>query len=182
MMIAYIAALLAGLTLAVRVMVAGVLKPLPLGALPEFAIARRARYSPSLFAAGLTSFGVVGAALVRLGAPGGAARLALACAAAAAAVSVASLLLKWWALSPVAPADPEDDPRFSLQGLPARITRAVVGDVPGEVTFRADGQPHVLPARAIDGGELAAGTEVVLDRIEGGMAWVEAWTQVEARL
>ena len=182
MMIAYIAALLAGLVLAMRVMVAGVLKPLPPGAPPESDVARRARYSPALFACGLTVFGVAGAALAQLGSPSGIARFLLACAAAGAAVLAAGLVLRLWALSPNAPADPEDDPRYALRGLPAQITRAVHGGAAGEVTFHSNGVRQRLPARAIDGAELAAGTDVVLDRIEDGTAWVEAWTQVEARL
>ena len=178
----YIAALLAGLALAVRVMVAGVLRPLPPGTLPESTGARRARYSPALFAAGLTVSGVVGAALARGGARNGLACFVLAISTGGLAVLAAGLMLKLWALSPNAPADPEDDPRFSLQGLPARVTRRVTGHAAGEVAFRSDGEDRVLPARTIDDTDLPAGTDVALDRIEDGTAWVEAWTRVEARL
>ena len=182
MIIAFVAALLAGLVLAVRVMVAGVLKPMPVGAPIESDIARRARYSPALFAAGLSVFGAVGATLTRLDAAGSVARVVLATVAAGMAVAAAGLVLRLWALSPSAPADPEDDPRYVLQGLPAKVSRTVPAGAMGEVSFRLDGTPQVLPARAIDGTELPAGTEVVLDRIVEGTAWVETWTQVEARL
>ena len=41
---------------------------------------------------------------------------------------------------------------------------------------------RVLPARSFDDGTLAAGTEVVIERIEDDIAYVEAWLEVEKRL
>jgi hypothetical protein len=39
-----------------------------------------------------------------------------------------------------------------------------------------------MPARAIDDQLVRAGTEVVIERIENGVAFVEEWAAVEKRL
>jgi hypothetical protein len=39
-----------------------------------------------------------------------------------------------------------------------------------------------MPARAIDDHAVRAGTEVVIERIENGVAFVEEWAEVEKRL
>ena len=45
-----------------------------------------------------------------------------------------------------------------------------------------DGSEYRLPARTLDGSALATGTDVVIDRVELGVAFVESWARVEARL
>ncbi|MBI2795510.1 MAG: hypothetical protein HYX65_02265 [Gemmatimonadetes bacterium] len=182
MIVLYIAALLAGPALAVRVMVAGVLRLPPAGAPAEAIPARRARLSPALGAAGATVFGLVGAAMTRLAVPGAGLRFVSALLAGAVAVGGAGLVLKLWALDPRAPLDPEDDPGHRLQGTPATVTRAPSPTGNGEVAFRYDGVRRVLPARAVDGRPLAAGIEVVIDHVTDGVAWVEGWARVEARM
>ena len=54
--------------------------------------------------------------------------------------------------------------------------------VDGEVAFDIEGDHRVLRARSFDDGALAAGTEVVIERIENDVAYVEAWMEVEKRL
>jgi hypothetical protein len=39
-----------------------------------------------------------------------------------------------------------------------------------------------VPAKSLTGKTLASGEEVVIDRIEGGIAFVEEWSVVEQRL
>jgi len=34
----------------------------------------------------------------------------------------------------------------------------------------------------LDGTPVAVGTEVIIDRVEGGVAYVESWVEVEQRL
>jgi hypothetical protein len=41
---------------------------------------------------------------------------------------------------------------------------------------------YATPALSLDGTAVAAGTEVVIDRLEEGVAYVEPWVQVEQRL
>jgi membrane-bound ClpP family serine protease len=69
----------------------------------------------------------------------------------------------------------------SLQGLPARVTRLVDGRG-GEVEYRDEGSMRRAPARSVDGSTHPVGTEVVIDRTEGDVVYVEAWSRVEERL
>lgn len=180
--VVYITALLAGLALAVRVMIAGVVRPSPVLSATESVPARRTRLSPALGAVGATVLGVAGAALSKLDLLGGGARFLVALFAAGLAVGGAGLVLQLWALNPSAPPDPEDDARRQLQGFPATVTGVLSAAGVGEITFRYNGVQQVLPARAIDGVEFPSGAEVVIDRIDSGTAWVESWAQVESRL
>jgi hypothetical protein len=50
------------------------------------------------------------------------------------------------------------------------------------VAFEVGQQQRVLPARSLDDLALAAGTEVVIERIENDVAYVESWMEVEKRL
>lgn len=93
------------------------------------------------------------------------------------------VLVKRWAI-PAAIADQPDE-RFVLMGHFARVT-APIGDavgVPGTISYEVDGVSHVVAARALDDGTtIAAGTDVVIERIEEGVAYVEPWSQVEQRI
>lgn len=75
-----------------------------------------------------------------------------------------------------------DDPRYVLQGHVARVTAPIAGNAEGEIAYSVEGASHVARARALDGADVGAGTEVVIERIEDGVAWVEPWSQVEERL
>jgi hypothetical protein len=95
-------------------------------------------------------------------------------------MAVQSLLIARWAI-PAARAEHPDE-RYLLQGTIGRITRAVPSQGEGEMQYTLDGTTYTLPARGIDGNEVAADVEVVLDRVEAGVAYVEPWAQVEQRL
>jgi hypothetical protein len=71
---------------------------------------------------------------------------------------------------------------FGLQGTIGRITHHVPEDGTGEMQYTLDNRTYTLPARGVDGGALATDVEVVLDRVEAGVAYVEPWAQVEQRL
>lgn len=80
--------------------------------------------------------------------------------------------------------DPEDDPRYRWQGHVAHLTQAIPASHGGRgrVAFVFDGQPFDFPAVSIDGEPIDADTEVVVERIDDGLATVERWAVVEARL
>ena len=70
----------------------------------------------------------------------------------------------------------------SFRGILARVTKPIRGGVDGEVTYDIGKSSHQLKARSFDAAAIAEGTEVVIERIEGDVAYVEAWQEVEKRL
>lgn len=91
--------------------------------------------------------------------------------------------------------DPEDDPKYRFQGHVARVTVPIVeqsgtGAALGRITFEFDGKRYELGARwspeaDLAGGKLATAqidTEVVIEFIDGDVAYVEPWAVVEQRL
>jgi murein DD-endopeptidase MepM/ murein hydrolase activator NlpD len=87
--------------------------------------------------------------------------------------------------------DPEDDPRYRFQGHVARVITAIAGaGQSGRIAFDFDGRRHEFGARwspeaDLGDGTLAAapvGTEVVIEFIDGDVAFVEPWAVVEKRL
>jgi membrane protein implicated in regulation of membrane protease activity len=92
---------------------------------------------------------------------------------------IGNIVVKRWAI-PAAIADQPDE-RFVLMGHLGRVT-APIGDDAGTIAYEVDGVRHVERARALDGTAIAAGTDVVIERIEDGIAWVEPWSQVEQRI
>lgn len=95
---------------------------------------------------------------------------------------IGNIVVKRWAI-PAAIADQPDE-RFVLMGHFARVT-APIGEGeenPGAITYEIDGVTRTAGARALDGSPVAEGTDVVIERIEDGVAWVEPWSQVEQRI
>jgi hypothetical protein len=86
--------------------------------------------------------------------------------------------------------DPEDDPRYRFQGHVARVIEPIeVGKSAGtgRVAFDFEGQRHDLRAVwAVEAVPVAGsgvpGSEVVIERVEEGVAYVEPWAAVEERL
>ena len=176
----FLAAFVAGIVLGVLVMMHGVekvqsalpLKPLPDGRYPASA------WKPAV-AGFLTVFGLVGYATHR-GADGVVLRgLGVATSLGLAGAWLAAIVVTRWAI-PSALADQHDE-RFLLMGHIGRVS-APIGAGDGRVTYVVDGVEHAMPARAIDGTTIAAGTDVVIERIEGGVAYVEPWSEVEQRI
>jgi len=97
-----------------------------------------------------------------------------------AAFALQSLLIARWAI-PSARAD-EPDPRYLLQGTLARVTRTADGEKAGELVYDLDGHQCTLPVRSLDGSALPLGTDVVIDRVDAGVAFAEPWAAVEQRL
>ena len=97
-----------------------------------------------------------------------------------AAFALQSVLIARWAI-PGARADQMDE-RYLLQGTLGLVTKDIPDTGDGQIRYALEGREYLLPARNFETGGLASGTEVVIERIEGGVAYVEVWTQVEQRL
>jgi hypothetical protein len=176
MTIVFLASFIGGLLLAVRIMIAGVERPRAAHPAGE----RSFRLSPPVVSAFAAVFGIVGYIMARrqLGTVVTALGVAV-FAGGVVAVITARLVRDWWK---VTPEHETDDERFVLQGHVAQVTRPIGAGVDGEVTFEHEGTRHVHRARGLDDASLAAGDEVVIERIEDDIAYVESWTEVEKRL
>lgn len=89
------------------------------------------------------------------------------------------VLMAKWALRGSIPVHSDED---DINGQVATVTREITAENAGEIRWYAWGKEHVLPARAIGETEITAGTEVVIDVVENGVARVELWSVVEERL
>ena len=90
------------------------------------------------------------------------------------------LLIAGWAV-PSAAREVEDQ-RYLLQGCPARVTRAVAPAEPGEIAFEFEGRQQKLRACSLDGKLIPLSAEVVIERVEDGVAYVELWTTIARQL
>lgn len=75
-----------------------------------------------------------------------------------------------------------DDPRFTLQGCVAVVTRDIPADAEGEISFEVGPATQSLRARHIGEGGIPAGDEVCIEHVDDGVAFVERWSLVERRL
>jgi membrane protein implicated in regulation of membrane protease activity len=172
----YLASFVVGLLLAVRIMIYGVERPREDHPAGE----RSFRLSPAVIVAFTILFGLCGYTLARETTVGAAAIAAIAAAVGVvAAVTAAHLVRRWWTITPE---HDVDDERYVLQGHLARVTKTVGADVEGEVSFDIGTERRVVRARSVDTTPIGPGTEVVIERIDGDVAYVEAWAEVEKRL
>jgi len=99
----------------------------------------------------------------------------------------------WWLVqhsAAIPSTDPEDDPKYRFQGHVARVTESIEGSASrpkGRIAFTFDGKPYEFQARWTPGeweqqGHGRAQSEVVIERVEGDVAFVEPWSVVEERL
>jgi membrane protein implicated in regulation of membrane protease activity len=182
----FLASFVAGLALGVYAMLRGVERP-PRGVRGEpvdqfgraIAEARRSLKAPTLGAC-LTLVGATGYLLTRYTALGPGARLALALLAGVVGIVGAIVLIAKW----VVPAAQHDivDERYLLQGHPARVSAPIRGAADGEITYDIGGTQYAAKARSIDDVPVAVGTDVIIERVEDGVAYVEPWVQVEQRI
>jgi membrane protein implicated in regulation of membrane protease activity len=176
----FLASFLLGLVLSVLAMIHGVQR----GEIPSFPtppeIERpRARLSWPIVAAFLTVFGVVGYPMSRYSSLAPTPILLVSVAAGALAAFGAVLLVAKWAI-PSAMRD-EVDERYVYMGHIARVTRPITS-TDGAIEYTVDGTTHALDARSIDGSTVPPETEVVIERVESGTAYVEPWVTVEKRI
>jgi hypothetical protein len=176
MTILFLASFIGGLLLAVRIMIAGVERPRADHPSGE----RSFRLSPPMLSALATVFGITGYILSRRQLGTVVTQIAWAAVLGGlASFATARLVRDWWK---VTPEHETDDERFVLQGHIARVTKAIGSDVEGEVAFEVGDERHVLRARGLDATALATGADVVIERIEDEIAYVESWAEVEKRL
>jgi hypothetical protein len=175
--ILFLVAFIGGLVLAVFAMLHGV----------EYARRRRNRSrAPSPFfnlpavAAFAVGFGAVGyplASRTRLPAWG---ILLIAIGGGALSITGMITLLARWALRGLpSPFSSEDQ---EIQGQFAVVTREITPAGEGEISYEYLGRRELVPARSLGTNAVSAGSEVVIDKIEDGVAYVEEWTVVEQRL
>lgn len=90
-----------------------------------------------------------------------------------------TLLARWALRGLSAPFSSEDQ---EIQGHLAVVTRDISPAREGEISYEHLGKHEQVPARSIGTNVIPTGSEVVIDRIEDGVAFVEEWAVVEQRL
>jgi len=176
-MMFFLAAFIGGLVLAVFAMLHGV----------EYMRRRRNRSrAPSPFfnlpavAAFAVGFGAIGYPLAsRTRLPAWAIVL-IAIGGGALAITGMITLLAQWALRGLS--TPFSAETFEIQGQLAVVTRDISPAQDGEISYDRLGKSELVPARSLGATVVVTGSEVVIDRIEDGVAFVEEWAVVEQRL
>jgi hypothetical protein len=183
----FLASLILGLLVGVFAMLHGVERPAPTagGDLLPRADAPppprpSARLNLPMIAGFATLFGATGYLLLRYSTLPSPWVVALASLDGALGAAGAVAVVAKWALRG-APLE-SDDPHHLIQGHPARVTAPIGADAPGEITFELQGGRHTVRARSVDGAPVAVGDEVVIERIENDVAYVESWSVVEGRI
>ncbi|HEU4642322.1 MAG TPA: hypothetical protein VFS44_07685 [Gemmatimonadaceae bacterium] len=127
-----------------------------------------------------TLFGLVGYPLAKYSALGAIAMVGIAAAVAIAGGIGMMVLIAGWAV-PSAQREVTDE-RYVLQGHLAHVTRAIGPDGAGEITYEHEGVRHRLAASSLDGKAIAPDVDVVIERVEDGVAYVELWSTIEEQL
>jgi hypothetical protein len=169
----FIAALILGLILGVAAMMRGI----------DRHLAKRGRVAPfnmPTIGSFLSVTGAVGYPIARYAELGPMATWAIALAAGLAAATGVFWLIAGY-IVPSAAHDVEDE-RYLLQGHPARVTRAITPEADGEIAFEAHGAWTTVVARALGSEIIASGAEVVIERVEDGVAHVELWSRIADEL
>ncbi len=185
MQLFYLAAFLTGLVLGVYAMIRGV-ERIGSGRSPELdalgrpiGSARMVLTAPTA-GAFATLFGITGYLLWRYSQLVLSAQLAVAGFVALFGTIVATRAVTRWATQ-AAEQDVVDE-RYLLQGHPAQVVAAIATGSTGQIAYVVGGKQYAVSAQSLDGTPVAVGTEVVIDRVENGVAYVEPWVQVEQRL
>jgi membrane protein implicated in regulation of membrane protease activity len=185
MQFTYLAAFLTGLVLGVYAMIRGV-ERIGSGHSPELdalgrpvGSTRMALTAPTI-GAFATVFGISGYLLWRYAQLAIPAQLAVAIFVAILGAVAATRAVAHWATQ-AAKHDVVDE-RYLLQGHPAEVVSAIASSATGEIAYVVGGKRYAVSAHSLDGTPVAVGTEVIIDRVENGIAYVEPWVQVEQRL
>jgi membrane protein implicated in regulation of membrane protease activity len=172
---AFVGLFFLGLIAAVRVMLYGVERQRPVGDSSP----RSFSVSPAIVASFAVVAGMVGYLLAKFDlSPAGIWSVAIGAGLIAGGVTVRAVA-RWWQ---VVPEHDVDDERYVLQGSLGRVVALIAERGLGKVSLEGGPPSRVMPARAIDDHSVAVGTEVVIERIEDGVAYVEQWAEVEKRL
>ena len=89
-------------------------------------------------------------------------------------------LLAQWALRGRSASSASDE--HEIQGQLAVVTRDITPSTDGEISYEYLGRREVVAARSLGVNAVRSGSDVVIDRIENGVAYVEEWAVVELRL
>ena len=172
--IVFLASFIGGLLLAVFAMLHGV----------EHARRNRSK-APSAFfnlpaiAAFAVGFGAAGYPLVTRSRLPSWAILLISIGSGALAITGMITLLAQWALRDAGPPSAQHE---EIQGQLAVVSQEIAAGRAGEITYEILGRELRIPARGFTERPMFVGAEVVIDRIENGMAFVEEWSVVEQRL
>ena len=186
MQLVYLLAFLAGLVLGVYAMIRGVERIGTRGRSPELDATGRPIGTPRFaFTAPTTGafatvFGITGYLLWRYTALSVGTQLIIGLAAGLVGAVLATTAVARWATQ-AAEHDVVDE-RYLLQGHPAQVVSAIAATQTGEIAYLVGGKRYEVIAQSLDGTPVDVGTEVVIDRVENGVAYVEPWAQVEQRL
>jgi len=172
--VVFLASFIGGLLLAVFAMLHGV----------EHARRNRSR-APSAFfnlpaiAAFAVGFGAAGYPLVTRSRLPAWAILLISIGSGALAITGMITLLAKWALRDADLLSAQHD---EIQGQLAVVSQEIAAGSSGEIAYEILGRELRIPARGLGEKPMSVGAEVVIDRIENGMAFVEEWSVVEQRL
>jgi hypothetical protein len=125
-------------------------------------------------------FGIVGYLLVRYTTLDVAPILVIALVVGLAAAGGTVGLIAGWAV-PSAAREVTDE-RYVLQGHFGRVTQSIPECGAGEITYELDGAHHAVIARSLNGQAVARDAEVVIERVEDGVAYVELWSTIVREL
>lgn len=169
----FIAALILGLALGTAAMMRGI----------DRHLARRGRVGPintPTVAAFLTVVGAVGYPIARYSSVGPVATWAISVASGLLAATAVFWLLAGYVV-PAAAKDVEDE-RFRLQGQLARVIRSITPGGDGLIEYEDNGLLETLAARGLSDEAVAEGADVVIERVENGVAHVELWSRIADEL
>jgi membrane protein implicated in regulation of membrane protease activity len=177
--VVFVAALILGLLFAVRAMLLGVERGrTPLGT--PSPTTPSIRFSTPVVSAFAVTFGAAGYMFTRPGRMSAAAGTIVALLIGTLAGMFAVRLVRRAAA--FVPEHDPDDPRYVLQGHVATVTTPIGPGGDGEIVYVVEGMRHTVRARGLDGSIADRGVEVVIERIEDNVAYVEPWVEVEKRL
>jgi len=180
----FAAAFLLGVATGVYVIVRGVERPrrttAPVDDFGRESGIGKLSFRAPFVAASLLSAGLVGYLLVRFGSLSGWHAGLWAVASAAVVSPIAARFVRRWAFQ--AAMDDAPDPRYALQGHIATVVEAPSEHELARVAYTANGRRVVAAALSVDRSPLSPGAEVVIDRLEDAVVYVEAWDRVEERL
>jgi len=106
--------------------------------------------------------------------------LLIAAASGALAISAMATLLARWALRGASAQSAAME--HEIQGHLAVVTVRITSVSRGEIAYQLPGREVRIPAKTLGSKPLSPGSEVVIDRIEDGVAYVEDWAVVEQRI
>lgn len=129
-------------------------------------------FNVSSICAFLTWFGGAGYLLTRYSSLTAAAIVTLSGFAGVAGGGIIFVTLSRWVLPRLTEMRPED---YELPGTVARVTSAIRAGGTGEIVYSLGGTRRADGARSVSGEALGRGAEVVILRMERGIAYVERW-------